>query len=58
MKQIFCETGISIENLITKIYFEVVGYNFEAIMVMKSVQVPLSLHTYSYVNFQNDIISC
>jgi len=58
MKQIFCETGRSIENLITKIYFEVVGYNFEAIMVIRSVQVPLSLHTYSYVNFQNNIISC
>ena len=58
MKQIFCETGRSKENLIAKIYFEVKGYTFEAIMVMRSVQVPLSLHTYSYVNFQNDMISC
>ena len=58
MKQIVCETGRPNENLIAKIYFEVEGYNFEAIMVMRSVQVPLGLHTYSYVNVQNNIISC
>ena len=42
MKQTFRETGSSIVNLITKIYFEVVGYNFEAIMIMRSVQVPFT----------------
>ena len=47
MKQIFCETGKSFKILITEIYFEDVGYNFEAIMVMRSVQVPLSLLMYS-----------
>ena len=26
-------------------------------MVMRSVQVPSNVHTYSYVNFQNNIIS-
>ena len=51
MKQIFCETGRSIENLIRK-------NNLEAIMVIGSAQVPLSSHTYSYVNFQNSMISC
>ena len=46
MKQTFSETGRSIENLIL------------AIMVMGSVQAPLSSHTYSYVNFKNNTISC
>ena len=49
MKQIFC--GNSIENFIIKINFEVMVYNFEAIMVMDSAQVPLISNTYSYVNF-------
>ena len=58
MKQTFSETGRSIDNLIWKNYFEVNVYNFEAVMVMGSVQAPLSSHTYSYVNFKNDTISC
>ena len=58
MKQTFSETGRSIENLISKIYLEVNVNNFEAIMVMGSVQAPLSSHTYSYVNFKNNTISC
>ena len=57
MKQIFIETGRSIENLIIKINFEVMVYNFYAVMVMGSVQAPLTPHAYSYVNFQNNIIS-
>ena len=58
MKQIFSESGRSIELVMSKIYFEVNVYNFEAIMVMGSVQALLSCHTYSYVNFKNDTISC
>ena len=57
MKQTFGETGRSIENLISKIYLEVNENNFEAIMVMDSVQATLSAHTYSYVNFKNNTIS-
>ena len=58
IKQIFFETCRSIEDLITKIYFEVEVYNFEAIMAMGSAQVALSSNTYSYINFQSKMISC
>ena len=56
--QIFCETGRSIENLVIEINFEATVYNFEAFMVIGTAQIPLSSHTHSYVNFQNNTISC
>ena len=57
MKQTFIETGRSIENLIIKINFEVMVYNFYTVMIMGSVQALLTPHAYSYVNFQNNTIS-
>ena len=57
MKQIFSETCKTIENIIMKIYFEFIVYDFETIMVMGNVQTPSSCHAYSYVNFQNILIS-
>ena len=57
MEQTFSETGRSIENLILEILFEINVYNFESIIMMGSVQAPLSSHTYSYVNFKNNTIS-
>ena len=57
MKQIFTETCKTIENIIMQIYFEFIVYNLETIMVMGNVQTPSSCHAYSYVNFQNILIS-
>ena len=37
MKQIFGETYKTIENLIMRIYFEVIIYNFECVMVPQKV---------------------
>ena len=57
MKQILIETSRFIESFIIKINFEIMVYNFYAVMVMGSVQAPLTPHAYSYVNFQSNTIS-
>ena len=57
MKQIFSETFRTIDNLIVENHFEFMMYNFEEIKVMGNVQIPSSSHTYSYVSFQNNLIS-
>ena len=57
IKQIFSKTCRTIEIIIMKIYFEFMVFNFETIMVMGNVQTPSSSHAYSYVNFQNILIS-
>ena len=57
MKQIFGETYKTIDNSIMKVYFEVIVYNFEAVMATSNVQAPSRSHAYSYVIFQNNVIS-
>ena len=51
------ETCKTIKNLIMSVYFEFMVYNFEAILVIGNAQGPPKSHTYSYVNFQNNMIS-